>query len=248
MPGPNSSKDVRIPFDKLPGEMSKDQCEVILSLVSIAENGSTEWWKNYNYCEDIGDGRGVTVSLVGFCSGTHDLLWVFRSLAELNSKHPLLKYIPALERSNKTSSTLGLEHLGTDLCRFGDDAWRQAVWKGILYHYWDPAMKFAATMGCTRAITKGFLYDIALNHGAGEMERIARRVRSLSPRAGGDEVSWLKDLIDVRRIVITKEDRTTNNGQPDRCDLWNGVLANGNLDLKRPLRNLTCYKTSFSIK
>ena len=51
-----STMSHNIPVD-LPGGLTREQCDTILSLVSIAENSSTEWWNQYGYIEDIKDGR-----------------------------------------------------------------------------------------------------------------------------------------------------------------------------------------------
>jgi len=247
-PTPAPSVTTNIPYSSLPGNMTILQCDTIMSLVSIPENSTTKWWDNYNYCEDIGDGRGMTVSLVGFCSGTSDLLWVFKDLQKLKPDHPLLKYLPVLAKVNGTDNTRGLESLAADLKKYGDSYWRQAVWDGILYFYWNTAINYAAKMGLKTAISKGFLYDLALNHGAEQMSVMGRRVKAPAPIAGGDEKTWLSELISVRQTIITKEDLSTNSGQPDRCIMWNSILKSGNVDLKRPIRNLVCYGEAFTIQ
>jgi hypothetical protein len=240
----------QIPYPALPGGMSIVQCDSILSLVSIAENDNTEWWKNYNYCEDIKDGRGMTVSLVGFCSGTSDLLWVFRRLQQINSQHPLLQYLPALVKVDGSSSTSGLQGLASSLTLLSGsntEDWKKAVWDGILYFYWNPAMEFASSKGIQSALGKGFFYDTALNHGAEELPIISKKLKSQPPSAGGDENTWLAEYIAQRQYIITTVDRSTNNGQPDRCILWNSILTNKNTSLSRPINNLVCYGDKFTI-
>ena len=48
--------------------------EIAMELVSSAENSSLDWKAQYKYIEDIGDGRGYTAGIIGFCSGTGDML------------------------------------------------------------------------------------------------------------------------------------------------------------------------------
>lgn len=48
--------------------------DIAMRLVSSAENSSLEWEEQYDYVEDIGDGRGYTGGIIGFCSGTSDML------------------------------------------------------------------------------------------------------------------------------------------------------------------------------
>ncbi|MGW0582794.1 chitosanase, partial [Streptomyces sp. NPDC002920] len=43
--------------------------EIAMKLVSSAENSSLDWKAQYKYIEDIGDGRGYTAGIIGFCSG-----------------------------------------------------------------------------------------------------------------------------------------------------------------------------------
>jgi chitosanase len=42
--------------------------------VASAENSTLNWRGAYGYIEDIRDGQGYTAGIIGFCSGTHDML------------------------------------------------------------------------------------------------------------------------------------------------------------------------------
>src|SRR6185295_14919320 len=44
--------------------------DIAMQLVSSAENSSLDWRAQFSYIEDIGDGRGYTAGIIGFCSGT----------------------------------------------------------------------------------------------------------------------------------------------------------------------------------
>src|SRR5439155_21505160 len=48
--------------------------DIAMQLVSSAENSSLNWRAQFKYIEDIHDGRGYTAGIIGFCTGTHDLL------------------------------------------------------------------------------------------------------------------------------------------------------------------------------
>lgn len=245
-PIPSPVNNTQIPFE-LPGGMSLDKCDVIMSLVSIAENSTVKWWDNYTYCENIHDSRGMTVSLVGMCSGTSDLLWTFQNLKSINPKHPLLKYLPVLIKVDNTDNTSGLENLANDLKLYGDKEWRSSVWNTILHFYWTPSMQFAESIGLKYPISKGFVYDLSLNHGFLEVSKMADKVTTPIPNKGGDEKKWLEEYMAVRQHIITKVDTSTNNGQPDRVLLWKSVLTKGNVNLDRPLTQLLCYGDTFSI-
>lgn len=238
------------PLKSLPGGLTVEQCDVILSLVSIAENSSINWRNFYNYAENIHDGRGITISLVGFCTGTWDFIQVLEELQKINPNHHLVKYIPKVRAVDGTSSTKGLENLIPDIHNLGDDKeWKEAVWKIIIKLYWGPAMDVAKEYGCKYAISKGFLYDLALNHGSDEMEKMIIKIKDVPhPINGGDEKLWLAKLIDIRQHIIVNVDRSTNNGQPDRCIMWRSILNSNNVNLNKPLYNLVCYGDVFHIK
>jgi len=236
-----------IPFD-LPGGMSREQCDTIMSLVAIAENATTKWWKKFDYCENIGDGRGITTSLIGFTSKTSSLLWVVERLASFDPEHPLVEFLPALRKANGSDSTRGLKNFGDVLAANCTESWKRAVWDGIVENYWQPAMDFANEMKCRYPITKGFLFDLALNHGTNQMAKMAKRLAATAPCKGGDEKEWLSHLIWQRAYIIKNEQWSTNSGQTDRCDMWKSVLESGNVELRRPITGLKCYGQKFTVE
>ena len=80
-----------------------------MQLVSSAENSSLDWRAQYTYLEDIGDGRGYTGGIIGFCSGTGDLLEVVRELHEAAAATTRCAgSCPALREVNGTDSHAGL--------------------------------------------------------------------------------------------------------------------------------------------
>ena len=89
-----------------------------MQLVSSAENSSLDWKAQYKYIEDIGDGRGYTAGIIGFCSGTGDMLELVEHYTDLEPGNVLAKYLPALRKVNGTDSHAGL---GPDLRRRLED-------------------------------------------------------------------------------------------------------------------------------
>ncbi|MEV0910300.1 chitosanase [Streptomyces hokutonensis] len=81
--------------------------DLTMRLVSSVENSSLDWEAQYRYIEDIGDGRGCTGGIIGFCSGTSDML----ALVELYTKrvphNVLAGCLPALRAVNSTASRKG---------------------------------------------------------------------------------------------------------------------------------------------
>ena len=68
-----------------------------MRLVSSAENSSLDWRAQYRYIEDIHDGRGYTAGIIGFCSGTGDMLEVVQAYTRARRRNPLARFIPALQ-------------------------------------------------------------------------------------------------------------------------------------------------------
>ncbi|TMW69423.1 hypothetical protein Poli38472_001579 [Pythium oligandrum] len=216
-----------------------------MSLVSIPENSKIEWWTNYDYCEDINGDRGFTVSLVGFCSGTSDLLRVVRDVATAKPSHPIAQFVKPLEAVDGTPSHMGLGSLCSTIHSNNDDTWKNAVWNGIRREYWDPAAEWAAKHGLTSALSKGFLFDVALNHGSEVIDELAKKTGK-NPKTVGEK-AFMMEFMKARAAVITSGDDTTNNGQTDRVDLWKSILQKENMQLKRPLKDLKCYGDTFEI-
>src|SRR3954453_12593969 len=78
--------------------------EIAMKLVSSAENSSLDWRAQYKYIEDIHDGRGYTAGIIGFCSGTSDMLELVRDYARKRPHSALVRFLPALRRVDGTDS------------------------------------------------------------------------------------------------------------------------------------------------
>ena len=78
-----------------------------MQLVSSAENSSLDWRRQYRYIEDIGDGRGYTAGIVGFCSGTGDMLQVVRALHARPARQPAGAVPPGARQVDGTDSHRG---------------------------------------------------------------------------------------------------------------------------------------------
>jgi chitosanase len=83
--------------------------DVAMQLVSAAENSSLDWRAQFRYIEDIHDGRGYTAGIIGFCSGTGDMLELVEAYTATKPSNVLAKYLPALRAVNNTDSHAGLD-------------------------------------------------------------------------------------------------------------------------------------------
>src|SRR5690606_3278502 len=82
--------------------------ELAQQIVASAENGTLDWRSAYGYVEDIGDGQGYTAGIIGFCTGTHDLLTLVEKYTADHPGNGLARYLPALRAVDGTDSHEGL--------------------------------------------------------------------------------------------------------------------------------------------
>src|SRR5687767_5579902 len=82
--------------------------DIAMQLVSSAENSSLDWRAQFGYIEDIGDGRGYTAGIIGFCSGTGDMLALVEYYTQVKPGNGLARFLPALRAVNGTDSHAGL--------------------------------------------------------------------------------------------------------------------------------------------
>src|SRR3954470_2239189 len=115
-------------------------------ITSSFENSTLEL--QYDYVENIGDGRGLTAGRAGFTSATGDLLLLVRRYSAVKSDNVLVRYLPALEAVNGTYSVRGLGGF--------PDAWEEAAEDPDFRRlqdqlvdelHFDPAMRMAADLG-----------------------------------------------------------------------------------------------------
>lgn len=140
-----------------------------MQLVSSAENSSLDWKAQYKYIEDIGDGRGYTAGIIGFCSGTGDMLELVELYTDRKPGNPLARYLPALRRVNGTDSHSGLGSGFESAWRSAaaDQAFQQAQDDERDRVYFDPAVEQAKADGL-RALGQFAYYDAIVMHGPGE--------------------------------------------------------------------------------
>ncbi|MET7572219.1 chitosanase [Streptomyces sp. NPDC005492] len=232
----------------LDGPAKKD---LAMRLVSSAENSSLDWEAQYAYIEDIGDGRGYTGGIIGFCSGTSDML----ALVELYTKrvpgNALARYLPALRAVNGTASHKGLAP------RF-PAAWRKAAKTSAFCQaqcderdrgYFDPAVARAKKDG-VRTLGQFIYYDAMVMHGPGTDPvsfggiRARARRHAATPTDGGNETTYLNAFLDARVWAMKQE---AAHSDVSRVETAQRVfLRKGNLDLDTPLK-WKVYGDSYAI-
>jgi chitosanase len=211
--------------------------EIALKLVSSAENSTLEWRSEYGYIEDLRDGRGYTAGIVGFCSGTSDMLAVVTEYTRRKPKNVLAGYLPALRAVDGTDSHDGLDPDFPDAWRAaatGDPVFRKVQEDARDRMYFSPAVRLAEADGL-RALGQFAYYDAAVMHGISGLRAIRERVvaRQRTPVQGGDEIAYLTAFLDVRAGEMRDDAAHTDTS---RVDTAQRVFLNaGNLDLATPL-------------
>ncbi len=211
-----------------------------MELVSSAENSTLDWRGEYGYIEDIGDGRGYTAGLIGFCSGTGDMLQLVRSYAAAEPGDPLAPFLPALRRVNGTASHRGLEAPFVAAWRRAarDPVFRRLQMRELDRVYFDPAVRRAKADGLG-TLGQFIYYDAIVMHGPGpsadSFGGIRRRAIAAAPTPaeGGSEVAYLEAFLDVRRAQMRTEAKHGDTSRIDDEQLR--FLREGNLALRPPL-------------
>ncbi|MFF9087595.1 chitosanase [Streptomyces sp. NPDC014991] len=223
-----------------PGLDDPAKKEIAMKLVSSAENSSLDWKAQYKYIEDIGDGRGYTAGIIGFCSGTGDMLDLVQLYTDRRPGNVLAKYLPALRRVDGTDS-----HDGLDPSFPGD--WRKAAQDTAFQQaqnderdrvYFNPAVTRGRTDGL-RALGQFIYYDALVMHGDGDdptsFGNIRKRaLRTAEPPArGGNETTYLNAFLDARVWAMKQEEAHSDTSRVDTAQRV--FLRKGNLDLNTPL-------------
>jgi chitosanase len=212
-----------------------------MELVSSAENSSLDWKAQYKYIEDIGDGRGYTAGIIGFCSGTGDQLELVELYAQRKPGNVLEKYLPALRKVNGSDSHAGLD---PNYPRDWQTAAKDPVFQKAQDDerdrvYFNPAVSQAKADGLP-ALGQFSYYDAIVMHGPGSDPVSFGGIRATAikkakpPSQGGDLVKYLNAFLDARKAAMLTEEAHSDTS---RVDTEQRVfLNNRNFDLNPPLR------------
>ena len=222
----------------------------VFALVSSAENSSVDYSEQYSYIEDIGDGRGYTAGIIGFTTGTGDLLEVVERYTELKPENELEKYIPALEQVNGTDSHDGLgdsfEKAWVDAAQ--SEEMIQAQNDILDEQYMNVALQYAKEDGL-RPLGQYIYYDALVVHGSGDSEDCFEAIRNAAmekekvPSDGGDETAFLTVFLDARVPIMQME---AAHFDLSRLNAQRKFLSEENFDLALPLE-WSMYGESFSL-
>jgi chitosanase len=216
--------------------------EMAMQLVSSAENSSLNWKAQYGYIEDIGDGRGYTAGIIGFCSGCGDMQKLVEYYGKLNPNNVLAKYLPALKKIGSFNPT----HAGLDP-NFTKD-WKTAA-KDVKFQqaqnderdrgYFNPAVNQGIADGI-HTLGQFIYYDAMVVHGPGNDSmsfggiRAAAMKQAKTPAQGGNETAYLNAFMNARVKVMKAEAAHEDVTRIENAQRV--FLKAGNLNLDAPLK------------
>jgi chitosanase len=210
--------------------------ETALELVASAENSTLNWRREFGYLQDIHDGRGYTGGIIGFCSGTSDMLAVVEEYTRREPRNVLAAYLPALRKVDGSDSHAGLDPgfpvawkaAGTD------PVFRKVQEDERDQMYFQPAVRLAIQDGL-RALGQFAYYDAAVMHGVSGLRgiRAAAMRRASLPAQGGDEITYLEAFLNARVAEMRTEEAHSDTTRVDTAQ--RRFLAASNLDLVAPL-------------
>ncbi|MFF5336328.1 chitosanase [Streptomyces sp. NPDC013181] len=224
-----------------PGLATPRMREVAWKLLASAEGSTLDWRTQYGAIEDSGDGTGYAAGIVGFCSGTHDMLAFVEAFTEDHPDNPLAPFLPALRKVDGTGSHEGLDPGFTAAWKKAaeDPAFRKAQEEVRDKQYFEPAVRLAKLDGLG-ALGQFIYFDAMVLQGPGHEADSFYGIREATlaevdtVAEGGDEAAYLDMFLDKARAVM----KSKKNQQHDtsRIDTAQRVfLEDENMDLSLPL-------------
>lgn len=214
--------------------------EIAMKIVSSAENSSLDWKAQYKYIEDIDDGRGYTAGIIGFCSGTGDMLDLVEYYTQVKPGNVLAKYLPALRRVDGSDSHAGLDpNFTKDWAKAAQDAeFRKAQDRERDRVYFNPSVRQGKSDGIG-VLGQFIYYDAIVMHGDGTDSTSFRNIRKRAlskakpPSQGGNETAYLNAFLDARVWAMKQEEAHSDTSRVDTAQRV--FLKKGNLNLNTPL-------------
>ncbi|MFE7076201.1 chitosanase [Streptomyces sp. NPDC057620] len=237
--GGRSDSRSATPDARAAGLDAPEKKDLAQRIVSSAENSSLDWRAQYDYIEDIDDGRGYTAGIIGFTTGTHDLLVLVERYTKAHPGNALARYLPALRKVDGSESHEGLGDgfVAAWKAEAGKVAFQRAQDSERDRVYFDPAVRIAKRDGLG-VLGQFIYYDAMVMHGPGsDPGFFGIRKRAMAeadtPAEGGKETAYLDIFLDMRKKTMEDEGRRDTS----RVDTaQRRFLYDGNLDLDTPLK------------
>lgn len=228
-------------------DLSNSQRAITDQIISIFENNTP--MIQYDYIENLDDGRGYTAGRAGFTSATGDMLEVVERYTEISWRNALAVYLPRLRELSQieSASVEGLEGL--------EQAWEISA-KDIVFqkvqddvvddYYFYPALDYVHSIGLTWPLSILCIYDTIIQHGEGddldglpEIIRLTTLQAEGTPLQGIDEGIWLQTFLEIRRnILLNPTNQDTKAAWIEsigRVDTLTALYEEGNVQLTPPI-------------
>lgn len=185
--------------------LTPDLVQRIKSISNVFEVGGTE--PDYAYVENLGDGRGYTVTQYGFCTYNNEVAQVIDRYAKAVADTDLKRFLPELPpQSDGRGRLAGFAA-----------AWRKEVQRssqlGVACDaeadelYFLPAMRAAAAAGVSSPVGQAIFYDTWLQHGGnGDPDSLPAILKRTIAKTGGvgatSETEFLRAFLAIRKEVL----------------------------------------------
>jgi chitosanase len=201
-----SATGMPLPHDVEPGS-NLELFKRIKAISNVFEVGRAE--PDYAYVENLGDGRGYTVTQYGFCTYNNEVSDVIARYAEDAPATPLKRFLPHLPPLTHDVSTEALKGL--------PEIWRREIKASAFLAnacdeeadklYFRPALAAAEQAGIRSAIGKSIFYDTWLQHGASsDPDSLVTILKRTTAETGGigtsSEADFLRAFLTIRKSVL----------------------------------------------
>lgn len=165
---------------------------------------------DYSYVEDLGDGRGLTLTQYGLVTNELEVGWVIKKHQSRRPDTKLARFLPVLPPHGAGTDALALDGFA--------DIWRAEITEGsslraacdeVADHlYFEPALAAAERAGVTTPVGVLIFYDTYLQHGGGDDPDSFGAILAPAQSAGtidegvSPETDFLRRFLTVRRSVL----------------------------------------------
>jgi chitosanase len=216
--------------------VDEEQMNNILAMIGGPEQSNIQWWNGvdrktvFGYCENIGDGRGVTFGIAGFVTGFKN---DFDSMLKEYGVKSIGNPDDCKPKSGKCSFCDWIRAHATD------QKWIDVQLTHYAKRYMTLVSKYMPKQFKDNALIKGLLLDTAMN--AGEFkEGNAWGVKEVSQAARGNtELEWVKSFCDIRYDHFTRGN--SESMKKGRIGAWRKLAQDGKWDM----RNVDLCKYAF---
>jgi chitosanase len=223
--------------------ITKEQKEVIDSVLSIFETGRVPTPASYSTCAILTDGAGISYGKHQATDRAGSLDKIVDLYIQQGGKHgeELRQFVPKLSANESAkvdpkSPPSWAKYLMGVLKEAGKDPVMQASQDAIFDSaYWMPAVGLASGIGLKTALGNLVVYDTCIHSGPGGVAVIRARFPEPSPKNGGDEKSWVTAYISARRTWLAGNSNPLVQKTVYRMDALMDIVKSGNWDLTKPL-------------